>query len=126
MTRTTNSVKNGNTTRTTNSGYGVVRLNDRKGTVGPGEKGVIIATGENRVAEWVEESLLPCMKWPYVMRRAVTESLFHSLVQMPGMAMAFIEVGFFGEAMIGSLELLRKLRSRYLYWGDECSFITPG
>ena len=142
MTRTTNSVKKENITRTANSGYGVVRLDDRKGAVGPGEKGVIVATGEGRVAEWLEESLLPCMRCPYVTRRAETESLFYSLVQMPGMAMAFIEVGFFGEAMIGSLDRLRKLRpqlqvvlftvsdipledlSRYLYWGGGCSFIS--
>jgi DNA-binding NarL/FixJ family response regulator len=34
---------------------------------------------------------------------------FDSLARMPRMAMAFIEMGFFGEAVIGCLERLHKL-----------------
>jgi len=122
-------------TRTTNSGYCTVRLDDnRQGPVGLTEKGIIIATDENRVAGWLRELLLPCMRRVHTLRYAKTAKEFDSLVRMPGMEMAFIEIDFFGEAMIGCLERLRKLRpqlrivlftvsgispyeaARYVYW----------
>ncbi|MDR1802749.1 MAG: LuxR C-terminal-related transcriptional regulator [Treponema sp.] len=76
-----------------------------------------------------------------MLRHAATQGAFASLVQMPEMTMAFIEVGFFGESMLGSLECLHKLyprlrvvlfavsetaaeeAARYLCWGGG-SFIS--
>ena len=128
-------------TRTINSGFGIVRFNDRQGLLGPNEKGVIIATGESRVAEWLRDYVQPCMGRQYVLRCAETASIFNTLVHIPGMAMVFIEVGFFGDAMIGVLNRLKKQYpklqlvlftvsdipleglARYLYWGDG-SFIS--
>jgi DNA-binding CsgD family transcriptional regulator len=128
-------------TRTISSGYSVVRLDGGQGQVGLSEKGVIIATGENRVAEWLKELLLPCMRRVHVLRYAATTKEFDLLVRMPRMAIAFIEVGFFGEAMIGCLDRLHKqfpqLRivlftvsfiqpdeaTRYVYWSGG-SFIS--
>jgi hypothetical protein len=59
-------------TRTTNSGYSVVRLDDRHGQVGLTEQGIIIATNEDRVAGWLRELLQPCMRRPYALRYAAT------------------------------------------------------
>jgi len=122
-------------TRTTNSGYCTVRLDDnRQGPVGLAEKGIIIATNEDKVTEWLRGLLLPCMRRVHTLRYAKTAKELDSLVRMPGMVMAFIEIGFFGEAMIGCLDRLRKLRpklrivlftvsdilpyeaARYVYW----------
>jgi DNA-binding CsgD family transcriptional regulator len=128
-------------TRTTNSGNSIVRLDDKHGQIGPNEKGIIIATSENRVAEWLRELVVPYMRRPHVLRYAETERMLNSLVQMSGMVMAFIEIGFFGEAMLACLDRLRKyypkLRiilftitgipsneaARYMYWsgGDFIS-----
>ena len=128
-------------TRTTNSGYGIVRLQDRQGPVGLTEKGIVIATSEARIAGWLGELVLPCAGRQYTLRHAATQSIFATLVQMPRVAMAFIEIGFFGEAMIGSLEKLRKQyprlwvvlftvsgtvvedTARYLCWGGG-SFVS--
>jgi DNA-binding NarL/FixJ family response regulator len=96
-------------TRTTNSGYSVVRLDDGQGQVGLLEKGIIIASGEGRVSEWLKELLRPCMRRVHVLRYATTSKAFDSLVRMPRMMMVFIEVGFFGDAMIGCLDRLHKL-----------------
>ena len=123
-------------TRTANSGYGIIRFDDGRGPVGPNEKGIIVATSEDRVAGWLRDLLLPAVRRAHSLRYAVTESEFDSLVRMSGMVTAFIETGFFGEAMIGCLDRLRKLRpklrivlftvsadiqpdeiARYLYWG---------
>ena len=97
-------------TRTTNSGISTVRYNDRP--VGEYERGIVIATSEARVAEWLCELVQPCMGRRYVLRHAATQGAFASMAQMPGMAMAFIEIGFFGEAMLGNLGRLHKLYPR--------------
>jgi DNA-binding CsgD family transcriptional regulator len=128
-------------TRTTNSGNSIVRLDDKHGQIGPNEKGIIIATSENRVAEWLRELIVPYMRRPHVLRYAETERTLNSLVQMSGMVMAFIEIGFFGEAALACLDRLRKyypkLRiilftitgipsdeaARYMYWSGG-GFIT--
>jgi DNA-binding NarL/FixJ family response regulator len=96
-------------TRTTSSGNSVVRLDDGQGQVGLLEKGIVIASSENRVSEWLRELLQFFMRRQHVLRYAVTPEEFDSLVRMPRMAMAFIEAGFFGEATIGCLDRLRKL-----------------
>ena len=104
------------------------------------EKAVIIATGENRIAGWLHELADPCIKKPQVFRYAGTESVLYSMLQ-PWTPTVFIEIGFFGEAMIGSLDRLRRQfpglqiilftvssmlpeeASRYLYWSGG-SFIS--
>jgi DNA-binding CsgD family transcriptional regulator len=101
-------------TQPTNNSYSFIQLHDRQGPVGLFEKGVIIATGEGRIAEWLCELLRPCMGRQYVSRYALTESAFASLLKMPRMAAAFIEISFFGDAMLGSLDRLRRLYPKLL------------
>jgi DNA-binding NarL/FixJ family response regulator len=122
-------------TRTTNSGYSAVELFARQGPVGLNEKGIIIATNEDRVAGWLRDSIKPFMRGHHVLRYATTKDILDKLIYMSGMVMAFIEVGFFGDAVIGELDRLRKHQpklqvvlftvsdipledlSRHLYWG---------
>jgi DNA-binding CsgD family transcriptional regulator len=121
-------------TKTTSGGNSVVRLDDRQWQIGPNEKGIIIATNENRVAEWLWELIMPYLRRPHVLRYAETERTLNSLAQMSGMVMAFIEIGFFGEATLACLYRLRKFypklriilftitgipsdeAARYMYW----------
>lgn len=129
-------------TRTTNSGCGVVRLDDKRGQVGLSEKGIIIATNEDKIAVWMRELLAPCMRRLHVLMYAATTEAFDLLARMPGMVMAFIEIGFFGEAMLVRLDRLRKLFpylrivlfsvscmpsdeiARYAHWSGSDCFIS--
>jgi len=130
----------GNMTRTSNTGQGV-QLFDWRLPVGPNEKGVIVATKESRVVEWVNDFIQPCMGRQFVLRQAPKKEAFSHLAGNPKTAIAFIEIGFFCMAMIDYLELLHKqypkLRvilftvsemppdeiARYLYW-SRCGFIS--
>jgi len=120
--------------RIINSGNNVVRSDDKQGQVGLNERGVIIATSEGRVAGWLRELLQPCMRKFYTLNYASTVREFDSLACGLTMEVAFVEIGFFGEAMIGCLERIRRLypklrvilftvagiqsdeAARYIYW----------
>ena len=91
----------------TSNGRQILML-EKHQPIGLNEKGIIVATGEDRVFEWVKEFLLSYLRNQYSLRHACAISDFSSLVQMSRMSMAFIEIGFFGDAMIGHLEKLRK------------------
>ena len=73
------------------------------------EKGIIIATREKRVAEWVNEYIKPGIDNRYTLRYATNENEFEILAKLSRMVMAFIEVDFFGEEIIAQLSFLRKL-----------------
>jgi DNA-binding NarL/FixJ family response regulator len=126
---------------TTIGNISIVQAHNRQSPVSLADKGVIIATGESRVAEWLCELIHPVMETRYTLRYAGTENEFSMLVRMQRMAVAFIEIGFFGGAIIGWLDRLCKqhpqLRivlftvsekipedmARYLYW-SKGSFIS--
>jgi DNA-binding CsgD family transcriptional regulator len=121
-------------TKNINNGYSVVRPDGRQGQVGLNEKGIIIALSEGRVAGWLRELLQPCMKRFYTLNYASTVGEFDSLARGLTMEAAFVEIGFFEEAMIGCLERMRRLypklrvilftvsgiqseeAARYIYW----------
>jgi DNA-binding NarL/FixJ family response regulator len=114
-------------TKTINSGHSTIQLFDnRQSPLGPNEKGIIIATAENRVSEWLRESLLYNMGRQHRLRYASRMNELNSLVQMAGMDVAFIEAGFFGEAMIGCLDRLRKLRPQLRIVLFTVSDMRPG
>ena len=103
------------------------------------EKGIIIATSEKRVAEWIGGYVTPFIDGRFDLRYAETVSQFMDLVRLPRMSMAFIEVEFFGEEIIGTLDHLRKVypglqvilfaasdvqpeeAGRYFWWGGDSS-----
>ena len=104
------------------------------------EKGIIIATQEKRIAEWINEYLTSCIDKHYTLRFATYEGEFNSLIELPRVAMVFIEVDFFGDETIIQLDCLRKKypgiqvimfaasdvqpedSGRYMLWGAD-SFI---
>jgi DNA-binding NarL/FixJ family response regulator len=109
--------------------------------IAPNEKGVIIATKESRVVEWVNDFIQQCMGNQCVLRHAPKNEAFSYLAGNPKIAIALIEISFFCMTMIDYLELLHKqypkLRIvlftvsdmpldeivRYLYWSG-CGFIS--
>ena len=54
------------------------------------EKGIIIATQEKRIAEWISEYLNLCIDNQYTLRYATHEDEFDALVKLPRIVMAFI------------------------------------
>jgi DNA-binding NarL/FixJ family response regulator len=127
-------------TRTTtgSSGGGTFRINNTAREIGLTQRGIIVATNERRVYDWLCDYIRPGENSRYAMRHAETESDFETLLKMARMVMVFIEVGFFGEKTIACLERIRKehprLRvvlfsisdrtgdetNRYLWRGTDC------
>jgi DNA-binding NarL/FixJ family response regulator len=105
------------------------------------EKGVIIATQERRISEWISDYVKPCIDNRYALMYATTVSEFSTLVRLHGIAIVFIDIDFFGEEIIGELDTLSKLfpemqvvlfsvadvqpedAGRYLWWGAD-SFVS--
>jgi len=105
------------------------------------EKGIIIATQEKRVAEWLSEYLTPFLDKRCDLMYATTEYELEILTKQFGMARTFIETDFFGEETIGDLDSLRKFypelqvilfsisdtpledSGRFMWWGGD-SFIS--
>jgi DNA-binding NarL/FixJ family response regulator len=130
-------------TRTTsgNSGGGTFRIDNAAREIGLTERGIIIATSEGRVFDWVYDYIKPHEGIRYAVRYAETEDDLFSQVTKPRTVLAFIEAGFFGEKATGRLKRIRrenpKLRvvlfsvsaqppedaNHYLWWGAD-SFIS--
>jgi len=114
---------------------------NERGAVTMNRKGIIVATGEKLVFDWLCRYLQRVIDNRYVLIHASNEGDFMSCVQKQGIVMVFVETAFFGEAVIGNLESLSKqypaLRiilvtisdfptetaGRYLCWGGD-SFIS--
>jgi DNA-binding NarL/FixJ family response regulator len=124
-----------------NSGGGTFRIDNTAREIGLTQRGIIIATSEGRVFDWVYDYIKPYESIRYAMRYARTEDDLFSLVTKPRTVLSFIEAGFFGEKAPGGLKgILRenpKLRvilfsvsarppedaKPYLWWGAD-SFIS--
>ena len=105
------------------------------------DKGIIVATQEKRVVEWINEYLKPCVHNHKTVKYATNESEFNTLLKLPEMGMAFIEVDFLMDEIVGQLISLRKryptlqvilfsvsdtqpeYSGRYMTWGCD-SFIS--
>jgi DNA-binding NarL/FixJ family response regulator len=94
-----------------NSGGGTFRINAVR-EVGLTERGIIVATNEQRVYDWICDYIRPYEDNRYSIRHAETERDFEILVKKARMAMAFIEIDFFGEKTIACLERIRKENPR--------------
>jgi DNA-binding NarL/FixJ family response regulator len=130
-------------TRTTsgNSGGGTYCIDNAAGEIGLTQRGIIVATSEWRIYDWICDYIRPHENTRYAMRYAETERDFETLIKKSRMVMAFIETEFFGEKIVACLKRMRKgnprLRiilfavtdlkpddtSRYLWWGAD-SFIS--
>jgi DNA-binding NarL/FixJ family response regulator len=114
---------------------------NERGAVTMNRKGVIVATGERLIFDWLCRYLQKVIDSRYVLIHASNESDFSTYVQRQGITIVFVETVFFGEAVIGNLDFLSKqypsLRfvfftvsdfpsdaaGRYLCWGGD-SFIS--
>jgi DNA-binding NarL/FixJ family response regulator len=123
------------------SGSAIIRNFEKDWHVGLNKKGIIVATCQNKIFEWLYEAVEPCIAKYYELKNVATEDDYHSLLHMPRITMLFIEVDFFGETIIECLKHLRKYYpkiqvvlfsvtdvlpgdvARYLHWA-ECSFIS--
>jgi DNA-binding NarL/FixJ family response regulator len=130
-----------NVTTTGNSDGGTFRIDGAAREIGLTQRGIIVATSEWRVYDWICDYIRPCENNRYAVRYAETGGDFETLIKKSRMVMAFIETEFFGEKTIACLKRIRKgnpkLRiivfavtalkpddaSRYLWWGAD-SFIS--
>jgi DNA-binding NarL/FixJ family response regulator len=128
-------------TTTGNSGGGTFRIDNAVREIGLTQRGIIVATSEWRVHDWICDYIKPRENNRYAVRYAETERDFEALIKKSRMVMAFIETDFFGEKTIACLKRIRKenpkLRiilfavtalkpddiSRHLWWGAD-SFIS--
>jgi DNA-binding NarL/FixJ family response regulator len=97
-------------TKTTsgNSGGGTFRIDNASREIGLTERGVVVATSEWRVYDWLCDYIRPYENNRYAVKYAETEHDFETLVRKSRMVMAFIETDFFGEKTIARLERIRK------------------
>jgi DNA-binding NarL/FixJ family response regulator len=100
-------------TRTTsgNSGGGTFRIDTAAREIGLMEWGIIIATSEGRVYDWLYDYIRPYEN-RYAVRYAETERDLETLLKKSRMAMVFIEIDFFGEKTGARLERIRKENPR--------------
>jgi DNA-binding NarL/FixJ family response regulator len=101
-------------TRTVNSNCsgGIFRIDNTMREIGLTQQGIIVATNEKRVYGWLCEYIKPYEETRYAIRHTGNEEDFSALVRTSRMAMSFIEVDFFGERAIGSLDRIRKENPR--------------
>jgi DNA-binding NarL/FixJ family response regulator len=101
-------------TKTTsgNSGGGTFRIDNAAREISLRERGIIVATSEWRVFDWICDYIRPYENNRYAIRYAETECDFETLVKKSRMVMAFIETDFFGEKTAACLERIRKENPR--------------
>jgi DNA-binding CsgD family transcriptional regulator len=95
-------------TTTGSSGGGTFRIDNAAREIGLTERGIIIATGEGRVFDWVYDYIKPHESIRYAMRYAGTEDDFDVLCGKQRMVMAFIEDCFFKDRTLGRLNRIHK------------------
>jgi DNA-binding NarL/FixJ family response regulator len=96
----------------TASGGGTFRIDNVIREIGLTQRGIIVATSERRVYEWLCDYIKPYEENRYAIRYAETEQDFSVLVEKRRMAIAFIEVDFLGERAIGYLDRIHKENPR--------------
>jgi hypothetical protein len=97
-------------TKTTsgNSGGGTFHIDNAAREIGLTRLGIIVATSEWRVYDWISDYIRPYENNRYAVKYAETEREFETLVKKARMAIAFIETDFFGEKTAACLERIRK------------------
>jgi DNA-binding NarL/FixJ family response regulator len=91
---------------------GTFRIDNTIREIGLTQRGIIVATGERRVYDWLCDYIKPYEENGYAIRHAGTEQNLSMLAEKRRMAIAFIEVDFFGERAIGCLDRIHKENPR--------------
>jgi hypothetical protein len=95
-------------TTTGSSGGGVFRINNAVREIGLTERGIIVATGEKRVYDWLRDYVRLYEEVHYALRHAGTEGDFDVLSGKRRMVTAFIEDCFFDDRTPGKLDRIRR------------------
>jgi DNA-binding NarL/FixJ family response regulator len=95
-----------------NSGGGTFWIDAMAGEIGLTQRGIIVATKEKRVYDWLYDYLGPYEEPRYTVRYAGREYDFDVLADKQRMAMAFIEDCFFGERTLGELNRIHRQYSK--------------
>jgi DNA-binding NarL/FixJ family response regulator len=114
-------------TRTTsgNSG-GTFRIDHALGDIALTRRGIIVATSEERVYDWLYDYVRPHEDNWYSVRYAGTERDFDVLSGKQRMAMAFIEDCFFEDRTLGRLNRIHKQYPKLRLILFSVSAISPG
>jgi DNA-binding NarL/FixJ family response regulator len=95
-------------TTTGNNSGGTFHIDNAVREIGLTQRGIIVATSEKRVYDWICDYIRPYENNRYVLRHAEAERDFETLIKKSRMVMTFIETDFFGEKTVAYLERIRK------------------
>jgi hypothetical protein len=97
-------------TRTTsgNSGGGTFHIDNALSDIALTRRGIIVATSEGRVYDWLCDYIRPYEENRYSVRHAGTEHDFDMLAGKQRMVMAFIEDCFLDDRTFGKLGRIHK------------------
>jgi DNA-binding NarL/FixJ family response regulator len=115
-------------TRTTsgNSGGNTFRIDNALGDIALTRRGIIVATSEGRVYDWLCDYIRPYEDNRYSVRYAETERDFDVLSGKQRMTMAFIEDCFFEDRALGRLNRVHKQYPKLRVIVFSVSAISPG
>jgi DNA-binding NarL/FixJ family response regulator len=113
-------------TTTGSSGGGMFRINNAVKEIGLTERGIIVATSEKRVYDWLCDYVGPYEERRYALRHAGTEDDFDILSGKQRMAMAFIEDCFFDGRTLGKINRIHKQYPKMRLIVFSVSAISPG
>jgi DNA-binding NarL/FixJ family response regulator len=113
-------------TTTGNSGGGTFRIDNAVREVGLTERGIIVATSERRVYDWLCDYVRPYEERRYAVRHAGTEYDFDVLSGKQRMVMAFIEDCFFEDRTLGKLNRIHKQHPKLRLIVFSASAVSPG
>jgi DNA-binding CsgD family transcriptional regulator len=109
-----------------NSSGGTFRINNAVREIGLTERGIIVATSEKRVYDWLSDYLRPHEERRYALRHAGTEDDFDVLSGKQRMVMAFIEDCFFEARTLGKLNRIHKQHPKLRLIVFSVSAVSPG
>jgi DNA-binding CsgD family transcriptional regulator len=113
-------------TTTGNSGGGTFRINNAVREIGLTERGIIVATSEKRVYDWLCDYIMPYEEHRYTLRHDGTGDDFDVLSGKQRMAMAFIEDCFFEGRAPGRLNRIHKQYPKLRLILFSVSAVSPG
>ncbi|MDR1582319.1 MAG: response regulator transcription factor [Prevotellaceae bacterium] len=115
-------------TRTTsgNSGGNTFRIDNALGDIALTRRGIIVATSEGRVYDWLCDCIRSYEDNRYSVRYAETEDDFDILSGKQRMVMAFIEDCFFGNKTLGKLNRIHKQHPKLRVTVFSVSTVSPG
>ncbi|MDR2246697.1 MAG: LuxR C-terminal-related transcriptional regulator [Treponema sp.] len=112
-------------TRTTSSG-GTLSIDNALGDIALTRRGIIVATSEGRVYDWLCDYIRPYEDNRYSVRHAESEYDFDILSGKQRMAMAFIEDCFFEDRTLGKINRIHKQYPRLRLILFSVSAVSPG